>query len=365
MQFEDKGIVGPDLSFYQTLRDDRGIVIEYVNFQKMKEWRNENGNGINFIIIKAGQRNYADPDFKYNWSRAGIVGIPRAPYWFLDYRAEGKAQAAFFWNLIKDDPGEGPLIVDFEDGSGGWRGLWDFLVRLQVLSGYLADRIWIYTGYYYWQSFGPTRIGEEASLREFMVYGLWLAAYADTPDFVLVPHPWTTAKMWQKGTTIVWGPNLGVHSLELDWNVFNGDMNEFKKYWITDYIPVPEPNEGGNEEMKYKVVWSNGVARRTKPTTSNSYTGLVYSFFSEVDVVEGNIQDELDPNNNNKKWVKFADGYFGASEYPDSAGVPRIRMEKVVDEPVPPDPGPTPSLFEPFVLKVNGFKQFEGELEKV
>jgi GH25 family lysozyme M1 (1,4-beta-N-acetylmuramidase) len=338
MQFDDRGIKGPDISFYQTLRDENGNVIEYVDFDKMK------AKGVDFVIIKAGQNTWADPDFDHNWREAKRVGIPRAPYFFLDYRAEGKAQAERFWSLIQDDPGEGPLVVDFEIGSGGWRGLWDFLVRLQELSHYPADRIWIYTGYYYFKDFGPQ---EDHELIEFLVYGLWLAAYTNNPDGVLVPRPWPTAKMWQRGTTVVYGPDYGVHSLELDWNSFNGDWEEFKKYWIVPNDPTEEET-GGNETMKYKVIWSRGVARRSAPhigtPTQNTYTGLIYEYPSEVEVIEENIPDALDPGNENKKWVKFVDGYYGASEYPDSMGIPRMRMEKIVE----PEPEPEPT--EPVVV---------------
>ena len=118
--------------------------------------------------------------------------------------------------------------------------------------------------------------------------------------------------------------------------------------------------------MKYRVVWSRGVARRTAPHTGTAtqptYTGLIYDYPAEVDVVEENIPDALAPSDENKLWVKFADGYYGASNYPDSMGIPRMRMEKV-EEPVDPDPEPTP-VTEPFVLKVDGFKEFRGELEK-
>ena len=87
--------------------------------------------------------------------------------------------------------------------------------------------------------------------------------------------------------------------------------------------------------MKYTVVWSNGVSRRTAPTTSNSATTLTpYAFGTITDVVQDNIPDQTDPTNNDKRWVKFADGYYGASNYPDGAG-PKVRMEKVVETPPP------------------------------
>ena len=114
--------------------------------------------------------------------------------------------------------------------------------------------------------------------------------------------------------------------------------------------------------MKYKVTWSRGVARRTAPHTGTAtqatYTGLVYGYAAEVDVVEENIPDALDPTNENKSWIKFADGYYGAAKYPDSLGIPRDRMVKV-EEPEP----PLPCENETFVLKVDGFKEVSGVLE--
>ena len=118
--------------------------------------------------------------------------------------------------------------------------------------------------------------------------------------------------------------------------------------------------------MQYQVVWNRGVARRSAPHTGTAseptYTGLVYAYPTIADVIEDNIPDANDPTNASKKWVKFADGLYGASNYPDSIGVSRVRMEKV-EEPVDPDPEPTTPT-EPFVLKVDGFKEFHGELER-
>jgi len=319
MEFSDRGIVGPDISFYQ----GDPVNGQFVNFQKMKDY------GVFFTVIRAGQHNWKDSAFDYNWKEAKRVGIPRASYFFLDKDGSGTTQARFYWNLIKDDPGEGPLIVDFESGSGLWTGLYDFLVELTLLSGYPASRIWIYTGRYYWQDFGPK---EQTKRLWFLRYPLWIANYSATLEDEEIPHPWIEPIMWQKGTTIVWGPDLGVLSLELDWNVFNGDLEKWKNYWFTDYVPTP-PEEG--ENMKYKVVWSNGVSRRTAPTTSNSYTGLVYSYGTELEVIEDNIPDKDDPTNINKRWVKFSDGYFGASDYPSgAAAVATVRMQKIA-EPVP------------------------------
>jgi hypothetical protein len=360
MLFEDKGIFGPDLSFYQADPNKR----QFVDYHKMKAWRNEKGEGISFVIIKASQRQYHDPAFAVNRAAAREAGIPRAFYHFLDYRADGKAQAQFFWNLIKDDPGEGPLIVDFEDGSGFWEHrLEDFIVELQRLSKYAADRIWIYTGYYYWLEMGPQTAADQSW---FSQYRVWIAAYTDKPDYVKVPRPWITSTMWQRGVTIVYGPDLGVLSLELDWNSFNGDREAFNRYWITGYvpepIPVPEPEEPTQgEHMKYQVIWNYGVARRKAPHTGtaavNTFTGLTYGYLQEVDVIEENIPDANDPTNTSKRWVKFVDGLYGASSYPNSAGVSTTRMVKLTE----PTPIPTRPAFR---FKVDGYREIVGTLEK-
>lgn len=357
MPFETHGIEGPDVSFYQAQRDQNGRVIAYIDFDKMKE------KGVSFVIIRAGQNTWIDPDFRHNWAEAKRVGIPRAPYFFLDYRSEGTAQAEKFWSYIQDDPGEGPLIVDFETGSGTWKNhLEDFITRLQVLSGYSPDRIWVYTGHFYWMDYGPQT---EAERRWFISYGLWLARYSSSLDPDETPQPWGIdgLNMWQRGTTIVYGPDYGVHSLELDWNTFNGDWEKFKQYWIVgEPEPPPDPDEGGN--VIYKVVWSRGVARRTAPhigtPTQNTYTGLVYDYPMEVEVVEENIPDAINPSDPEKVWVKFSDGHYGASKYPDSMGIPRDRMVKVVEPEPEPEP---PCVNESFVLKVDGFKEVSGTLE--
>jgi hypothetical protein len=140
-----------------------------------------------------------------------------------------------------------------------------------------------------------------------------------------------------------------VHSLELDWNLFNGDESLFREYFITDYVPQPPDEEGGNEMQKYRVIWPNGVARRSGPATLFSNQG-VYQSLMDVDVIQDDIPDANDPSNPNKIWVKFADGLYGAREYPTSAGTPASRMVEVVL----PDPDPEPTLVHTIGVYLDG-----------
>jgi GH25 family lysozyme M1 (1,4-beta-N-acetylmuramidase) len=323
MKFDDLGIKGPDVSFYQGNPKD-GL---YVNFQKMKDY------GVNFVIFKAGQLTWADPAFAYNWKEAKRVGLLRASYWFLDYRDSGANQVRRYWEMMKDDPGEGPLIVDFEVGSGDWPRLKDFLVTLKAVSGYPDERIWIYTGYFYWRSYGPS---DDSVRLWFLRHPLWLAWYTDKPEDVLSPYPWVSPILWQKGTTIVYGPDLGVHSLELDWNVFNGNESRFRQYFTV----------GGN--VFYKAI--GNITIRTSPEITDNATGqyVLLGDIVESDVTQNGFAHILNIYRNDVKIVIPPVAWCGTYYLEITNYVP-----------------PQPAIKVPFTLDVAGYKLFAGELEKL
>lgn len=218
--FDDKGIFGFDVSFYQATYNLITRTWTYIDFQKMKDY------GASFVIIKCGQDDYLDATFKHNWREAKRIGIPRASYWFLDQDNQAQEQARIYWNAIKDDPGEGPLVVDYEFGSGGmWFVLYDFIAELQRLSGYSNERIWIYTGYFYWLEHRPQSLAQRAF---FSKYPLWLAYYTDKPAYAQCPSDWEEPVLWQEGTPAI-GLAAGAQSKEIDRNRFNG--NDLAKHF--------------------------------------------------------------------------------------------------------------------------------------
>ena len=84
---------------------------------------------------------------------------------------------------------------------------------------------------------------------------------------------------------------------------------------------------------QYKVIWANGVSKRTAPTTSAAaVTGGVLAVNTVTDVVQDNIADQTYPTDNTKLWVKFADNTFGASIY----GAGSVRMVDVTSPVVVP-----------------------------
>lgn len=279
MNIDDNGIFGFDVSIYQ----DNNYTPQQIDFVKMREY------GASFVVIKAGQGNYADPDFAYNWSEAKKAGLPRSSYFFLDKDFDAREQARKYWSLIKNDMGEGFLFVDFETGSGDWDTLYNFLQELKTLSGLPSSRIGIYTGYYYWIDNGPTL---DASIAWFKQFVLWLSWYTDYPAIVKIPPPWDESLLvlWQKGTPAI-GIEAGVESKEIDYNVFNGDAEKFKL--IFNSIPV-EPPPTGEEVILYyadlKANYNSNV--RTVPSLSGAVvsvlTGpLTVSIVSEATQADG------------------------------------------------------------------------------
>jgi GH25 family lysozyme M1 (1,4-beta-N-acetylmuramidase) len=235
MNFANHNVIGPDVSFYQ----DAPTTPEQINFGKMA------GAGAHFVIIKAGQRDYPDPDFVHNWREAKAAGIPRGSYWFYDSRADPKAQAQKWWSLIQDDPGELMHFLDLEENYNGtwkdWTYWYDCLYEFQRVSGLPNAKIGVYTGFYWWIEHAPMNV---LSLAWFARFPLWLASYT-SQTVARVPEPWTECLFWQYGTPPV-GYTYGVESVELDMNAYNGTPEAFRAYFgLTEVLPPPdEPEEG-------------------------------------------------------------------------------------------------------------------------
>lgn len=255
MLLDDRGLFLFDVSKHQALYNKETNIWTYINWDVMKV------SGVSAVICKAGQYNFTDFTFDYNWKEAKRVGIPRASYWFLDYRATGTEQARRYWDIMKNDPGEGPLVIDYEQGSGGdWDRLYNFISELQRISGYPNERIWIYTGYYFWIEHSPITIAQR---QWFAKYPLWLAWYADSPAFVRIPDMWTECVLWQKGTPTI-GKQVGAQSLEIDYNVFNGDTEKFARYFIGGTNPPPP-----GDPMYFKATTTVNIRSSAGVTDTN------------------------------------------------------------------------------------------------
>lgn len=289
---------------------------------------------LDFVIQRISYRLTRDEAFDN--LVGGVMQVPiRGGYHYLNSDVDWKAQADRFLSYVA------PYQYHFFNC--------DFEGAFNVLSTEFAYKAWQWIHYVQDKSGIPVLL--YTSLDE---YNTWIA-----PSKIKYGINWDTIDLWEaqwfyipnpdgtpstpKGRTSGW--NLWQYSAKgngtlygvarptaCDLNVFNGTVEQMRD-WLnlgTGTIP-PVPPIG--EVMKYKVVWPGGVARRSAPSTSNSATSATpYPLDMVVDVVQDNIPDAVSPADINKKWVKFSDGFYGASNYPDGTG-PKVRMVKVEDTP--------------------------------
>lgn len=249
MQFDDKGIRGTDVSFYQGFPPRDPVI----NFERMK------AAGVRFTIIKASQGNWSDPAFQFNWPAVKDV-LPAHTYHFFDNRFHPKLQAEVYWNTVKIRP-DGMFWLDLEDRRAGdykdFDAWFNFIEHLKRISqGVITDeRIGIYTALWYWRE--NTLTATPAELAYFKKFPLWYANYGEVgsnpldPKFsdMVVPKPWTDGDclIVQTGTPVK-GKECGVASEEIDWNFFNGPEWVFNQFFkpTGGEIIIPPPTQGDN-----------------------------------------------------------------------------------------------------------------------
>lgn len=248
-KFNYQGVVGPDVSFYQDAPDTP----QQIDFGKMK------AAGAAFVIIRAGQNTWPDPDLSYNYIEAAKAGLPRGLYWFYDSRVSPVAQAMLCLSLF--DPKDYPEIgiwADFEENYGGqYKGWRNWKIFLNTLRSKTTGVVGIYTAPSYWKVNRPTNAAE---LAFFKMFPLWIANYGvSEPE---IPAPWEFAVLWQYGTPAV-GLEYGVESLEIDMNKWHGSRESFKAFFgLTD--------TGTGVTMRYEAVSIYPMSLRPDHYTDNT-----------------------------------------------------------------------------------------------
>ncbi|RPH37475.1 hypothetical protein EHM92_02605 [bacterium] len=320
-------------------------------YQGEIDFRVMRATGIDGVIIRAGQRFWVDIRFKENWQKVKEAGLPRGSYWLYDSREDPKKQAALWWSLIKDDPGELVHAADLEEGYGGAYGskahMKEFILEFQRLSRLPDDRIAIYTGFFWFTE----RIGNDPFFER---YPLWLAWYANM-SVVRVPAPWSESDLlfWQR-TSSGDGKLHGVGSLEIDLNWYCCTARSFS---LRFGLGAPAPNGGTMDIIKGTA--KGNVTRRNAPAGS---TFSPSRYLVTGDTIEADWQDTTLP-----QWLHLTkiNGVAVVGEEWASAGTSQQYIGwQWVSVPSEPPPDPDPVVKTPFTLAVDGYKPYAGELEK-
>jgi GH25 family lysozyme M1 (1,4-beta-N-acetylmuramidase) len=345
MNFDFHNIVGYDISTWQ----DSPTIPGNVDFQKMK------AGGASFVIVKAGQGNWADPDFATSWKNAKGV-LPRASYFYFDNRYPPDTQARKYFDIIRQDL-EGMCWLDLEDRNtgvyAGFRNWYDFLEELKRV--YPGVRAGIYTNFFYWVEY--MTYATRAERDYFLQYPLWLASYPVDPfnppySTMMVPLPWLECLILQTGTPAI-GLDAGVESKEIDFNQFNGDANKFSKYFkVIDGASVPEEEVTMAIADRWQVTWEAGCNKRPMANTSNTPVGIIPTG-TEFDVVAYFVPAGVPVTQ--ECWGKLTDDYWVALTY---ASQPRA-VQVSTPPPAAPVDEVTVSVEADIVATING-KPYHG-----
>jgi lysozyme len=249
---------GPDVSFHQ----DAPTTPQQIDFAKMK------AAGASFVIIRAGQNAWADPDLSYNLLEARKAGLPVGVYFFYDSRVSPESQADLFLSLTRGIPLELGMWLDLEENYGGtyrgWQNWKKCLMRLRA-SG---QDVGIYTAPAYWVLNRPANTIEWDYFKSFP---LWIAHYDVSAP--LIPRPWDYAILWQIGTPSV-GIEYGAESIELDMNYWYGSPESFRAYFgLGTTQPPTEPGE--IIMARYEATSIYSMSLRPDHSTANTKIGTI------------------------------------------------------------------------------------------
>lgn len=204
---ENYAIHGIDVSRYQSS-------IDWAEVQAM-QIKNIN---IDFCFIKATEGTESvDYRFHRNWIGSKENQIIRGAYHFFNAAKSGKAQALNFIENVKLEPGDLPPVLDIEQTNGA--NINDLQQRvndwLNLIEAHYKIKPIIYTNVGFYKNYLSGKFDD---------YPLWVAHYL-IKDKPRISRNWI---FWQHNEA---GHVNGIDAF-VDFNVFNGNMNEFNKLLI-------------------------------------------------------------------------------------------------------------------------------------
>jgi lysozyme len=244
--------------------------------------------GATFAFIKASEATFTDPQFLVNWQKAKDAGLLRGAFHYLDYTKSGIEQANYFADLLKDDPGELPPVIDYElrrtdnDPSaaiGFLRDCLDQLItRTELFENASIKFPMIYTGPGFWMEYG------DQTKRDYWIqFPLWNAHWT-TSTTPKIPPPWTMWHFWQftsKGP----GEAFGSECLSMDMNRYNGTLSELMEFAGMN-VPVVNLNEKF-ESLDTKVRKLEGVVSSINLNGNDAASGTL----DRVNALEGQVSN--------------------------------------------------------------------------
>ena len=205
--------------------------IDVSHFQQEIDWLQVKRMGVAFAFIKATEGlNIFDGRFNQNWRNAKMARVLRGAYHFFRPQLDGEAQARYFLDKIRGDPGDLPPVLDVEvlantapermiAAAGAW---------LKTVSASLGCKPILYTGSAFWRK----TLKNSATFSE---YPLWIAHYTSGPNPV-VPSAWPRWTFWQFSQQ---GKVAGITG-NVDLDIFNGTAAELEDFCMPGMSQVKD-----------------------------------------------------------------------------------------------------------------------------
>jgi GH25 family lysozyme M1 (1,4-beta-N-acetylmuramidase) len=313
--------------------------------------------GVDFTIIKAMDGTVETRFFRANKARAHAAGLPEGPYAWLypNGKISCVSQARALFNLLSSVGfGDLPATIDWEwtyfGGTPANPNMQDLTLWVDEWLRLGARRPLLYTAAGYANTFGTM----PASLRDKFA-GLWVANYGVANP--AMPSGWTRWTLHQftaSAEAAKWAPN-NAGKLELD---LNYTFDEGTLATLVGNLPPSEPPEEG-VTMKGTVLL--GYNLNIRKSDSSEIIGSL----RVNDVVYGQVT-------NNRIYYSKIYRANGTIETPgamcssavSNGATPAVYWMRLTNETEPPVEPPAPVTKTTFTLQVQGYKEFNGELEK-
>lgn len=165
------------------------------------------GSGVEEVIIRFGEGDYADPLAMFNWKSLSGTGVKLSAYWSIWPTRDANRQARYFDAMLYAAYGwEAPrrVWVDCEVGILRQPAV-PIAVMLQVLDGWYPGRVGVYTRKDWWDA----HVGKSPNWAS--KYHLWIADWSENRTTPRIPTAWAcvgrTAELWQIGSARqTWAP---------------------------------------------------------------------------------------------------------------------------------------------------------------
>lgn len=188
------------------------------------------GDGIEFVIARAGYAWVNDSKFEYNIHAARAEKMLVGGYWAFWPDLGAKRQAELFWSQIEKAGGvDLPLAIDVERrwiGETKARSRERLFKMIERLGQLTEHELMIYTSEWAWSnSVGLCMVN----------LPLWVC---DVDDVINLPYGWDDWLFWQTGQERF--PWYRQGTARLDVNVFNGSRTDLLMRFGPNVEPPPD-----------------------------------------------------------------------------------------------------------------------------